>query len=167
MKGGHSVRKTSLAISLCYLVITACSCASSYAPQIIYYNHKNIGLRAFSFDSLTCKLDSLKPSENKNLTKRKIVPISIFMEAHGDCYYILYLSANRKRFRPFVLRMSQGLGAIDFSGYITWYIKVKGRFENITISLYRIEETDLCKTRVMTLIKQFRRTYNVIKHKQF
>lgn len=166
IEGRHFFCKTGIIIFLCYLIIMNCSCASSYASQIINFKDENIEVSDFRFDSSIWRLDSLWPSEKAILFKRQITPISVYMEAHGDCYYILQLSANGKKFNPFIIRMSRGGGAIDFSGHITWYIKVKSRAENIIISLYRIEETDLCKTQVITLIKQFRRRYNVIKHKK-
>lgn len=162
-------------------------CASSHAPQFISLHNSSKALSTKIFDSSIWLLDSLKPTENTMFYRRRIAPISIHMDAHGEGNYILEISANEKKLSPFVLTMTKGSDfakfgeragdtafismlnngseEIDFSGKIIWYIKPKGRCESIIVALYSIERTDLCKTEVKTLLKQFHRRYNV-KHRK-
>jgi hypothetical protein len=56
----------------------------------------------------------------------------------------------------------QGAGETTFSGTITWFLKARGKSENVTVSLYRIEESESDKTKAHTLLKQFRRKYDVV-----
>lgn len=106
-------------------------------------------------------LDSLLPPENNVLVRGQVLPISIYFEAHNNANYVIKFTANKMEYRPFVLKMVHGLGQIDFASRVKWYIRVKGKSENIIVGLYRIEESESCKTIVSTLLKQFQRKYCV------
>ena len=153
----HVLRR--MAIAACsFLIVIGCGCASIRAPKVIRLNSTALPRVPTS----TWALENLRPDEQTVLIDGRTIPISIDMEASGDGHYALLLSADGKRFRPFVLRLLPGTGEADFSGNITWFLKVKGKSEAVTVGLYHIEETKSGKTEVRTLLKQFRRKYDVV-----
>ena len=109
-------------------------------------------------------LDTLKPAEEPALIQGFTIPVSIRFDASGNGNYELGLSANGKGFRPFKLEILQGPGVADFSGTISWFLKVKGKkeTENVTVSLFGIQKTATGKTEIKTLLKQFNRKYDVV-----
>ena len=155
------MRRTAFA-ACSFLILIASGCASTRAPNVIRQKSTILTLAPSLAPSSTWALENLRPDEGTILIDGRTIPISIDMEASGDGHYALLLSADGKQFKPYVLRMVQGTGEIGFSGNITWSLKVKGQSETVTVALYRIEETELGKTEVRTLLKQFRRKYDVV-----
>ena len=138
------------------------SCASLNTPRI--FNQKPLITHNFpTNEAISTKwaLDSLTPIENTVLARRRKVAVSCYMEAHGDGNYLLQLSSDRKIFKPLPYILNNAGGQIDFTAYISWYIKPKGKTETISVTLYDIEKSKSGKTVVCTLIKQIRRTFDV------
>jgi hypothetical protein len=84
------------------------------------------------------------------------------MQAAGSGNYAIRLWVNNKRFRQYKVRIIQGNGDAYFSGNPTWFFRVKRKIENVTVGLYRIEETESGKTEVSTLLKEITRQYDAV-----
>jgi hypothetical protein len=159
-----------MAIVICSIfALIASGCASTRAPQVVQKTSKRLSLTPSHTPSSTWGLENLRPTEKTVLVDGQRAPISIDMEAAGDGHYVLLLSADRKQYKPFELWMAHGPGGIiDFAGEITWFVKVKGRNEtlSVTVALYDVEESESRKTETRTLLRQFRRNYNVVCHQE-
>lgn len=149
-------------VGFSFAIIIMCGCSSERTPHVSRQGSQAVSLSDVHVAGGAWTLDSLRPVGETVLIDGQTTPISIDMTASGNGHYVLQLSANGKRFRPFLVRMQQGPGQIDFSGQITWFLKAKGKSENIILGLYSIEETDAGKTEVTTLLKQFSRKYDVV-----
>lgn len=160
------MRTIAMFILYSFLSIIPCFCTSDCAPFIVHRKSTNLTQATTRFTSSTWVLDSLSPEENIVLRKGSTIPISIYMGASGEGNYILKFKTDRRKYRPFVLKIVRGSGEIDFSGRISWHLIAKGKDENITIALYQIERTESGKTEVLTLLKQFRRKYDVQNNKK-
>ena len=154
-----------LAVIACSIsTLLASGCASRRAPDVLRHEPTLLGTSLSPPASSTWGLENLRPEGRTVLIDGQRIPIAIDMKASGDGQYALQLSANQKQYRPFELRTQQGTGEIDFSGEISWLVKVKGKNETviITVGLYRVEEERSKKTEVRTLLRQFKRQYDVM-----
>lgn len=161
---GHLLRKTIFIISYGSLLTMIYSCASLNAPLVFRQKAPSIAQPTNGATLSTWVLDSLAPSENTVFIRRHKTVISIYFEAHGVGNYLIQLSVNGKNYRPLPYTLVNEGGEIDFASHIRWYIKPKGKVENVSVALYRIEKSNTGKTEVCTLIKQIRREYNVKCH---
>lgn len=114
--------------------------------------------------SQTWVLDSLKPDENTPFTRGRKVQVSIYLKVTGEGHYVVEFQAGKKKLRPFVLRTVEGAGELKFSGHLSWFFKAAGSAEEIIVSLYQIECSPSRKTEIKTLLKQYKRRYNVFRH---
>ena len=149
-----------------FLIGITYGCSSLRAPLVIRSDLNGAAIPENGSSSATWALDSLRPGENTVLTDGQTIPISIDLAAVGDGIYLVQLSANGKPFRPFKLTMVKGPGQIQFSGRITWFPKIRGKSETIIVGLYRVEEIRSGKTEVTSLLKQFKRSYDVVCNEQ-
>jgi len=156
-------RGTIMAIYI-FLVTLICGCASQHDAHVTRQSLPGIKFGATQDSSSKWALDTLAPKENTLLINGQTDSVSIHMAASGDGNYLLEMSANGKRFRPFKLKIAQGLGKADFSEIDTWFVKIRGKrkSETVTVSLYGIEESASGKIEVRTLLKQFKRRYDVV-----
>lgn len=155
------LRKIALAL-FCSLTITLYGCFSGRAPLVSREISSEATVLADTVAQASWTLDSLRPPEKTVLIDGQVTPVSITMTASGNGQYSLGLSVAGRHFRPFLLGIQQGPGQIDFASKITWYLKPKGKSETIDVNLYRIDTSTSGKTKVTTLLKQVRRTYDVV-----
>jgi hypothetical protein len=144
------------------VMLAACGCVSTRAPSVVRHRFTTPHTARADRPQSEWALDNLRPSESTVLVDGQTVPISIDMKVSGTSQYALTMSACRKTFHPFLIRTWQGLGEIQFSGTVTWFLDVRGTCENVTVALYRIENSDSGKTKVKTLVKEIRREYPVV-----
>jgi hypothetical protein len=163
---GH-LKKTAFILTVySYLLIGVFACSSNRAPFIVHQRTITLVKSPTSSISYAWKLDSLSPSEETVLLKRRSTPIAVYMEASGEGEYILQCLVNKNRLRPYKLKLT-GPGLTEMSGRICWYIKPKYKFVTITVALYRIDTDKYGITEMTTLLKQIRRKYYVIHSKQY
>ena len=157
---GYLPRKIVLIVFYGFLLTSIYSCTSLNAPLVFRPKASSIIQPSKDGALSVWVLDSLAPSEDIVLVRRHKAVISIYFEAHGEGNYLVQLSVNGKNFRPLPYTLLNG-GETDLAVHIRWDIKPKGKIENISVALYRVEKSISGKTEVCTLIKQIRREYNV------
>ena len=158
---GHLCRRLVSMLFSLVLITQICSCASLNAPWV--FRAKSL-LTENSTDnsaSSTHAIENLTPHEGTTIYKRGKTPISVTIKLGNDGEYLLQLNADKKKFKQLRYVVAAGGGEVDFDANIRWYIRPKGKTENISVALYRIDRSTLGKTEIITLLKQIRRKYNV------
>ena len=159
-------RKTVTGIAL-ILSVAVFGCSLKHGPLIRQEKSKNFTLSAHP-DSLSIfTLDTLRPVEKTVLTDGQISSMSVHLTASGAGNYFVQLWANGKKFRPFKIYILQTPSSqAYFSGTIIWFVKVKGRNEQIIVRLYQIETSETGDTKVTTLVREIQRNFGVICNKK-
>ena len=146
----------------CSICLTACSSLHAPAPNV--YPH-SIGTRSAlngKAEGRAWQLENLKPDEGTIFIDGRTIPVSIDLKVSGNGHYALALSATNEKFRPFLLQTDQGAGTMNFSGTITWYYDVSGTSDTVQMALYEVDESESGETEIKTLLKHFRRKYQVV-----
>jgi hypothetical protein len=79
--------------------------------------------------------------------------------------YVLQFSTSREDRHPFVIQTVGGGGELDFGGTVTWFSRVFGTSENVTMALYYMDRSESGQTVTKTLLQQVGRTYQIVCNK--
>lgn len=147
-------------------LLSACGSLSAVHPSITPTSTPEHGATWPQHQDLTWSLENLSPAETVILVDGKSTPISIDLKVWGYTggkdKYVLQLSTSRGHLHPFLIETIGSGGEFSFSGNITWYLNASGTRETVAMRLYRVDRSYLDRTVVKTLLKEFRRTYQVV-----
>jgi len=141
---------------------------SSIAPTVANHDWHQIESQSVAASNGgSWEMENLMPAEGEVLVDGKLNSYSIdvhFIDGgEGFEKYSVLFKLNKKAYHPFSVALTGGEGQADFSANVTWYSKGCGRDQDVSMSLYRIEESG--RTKTTTLLKEVERRYRVVCNK--
>ncbi|HEF4774601.1 hypothetical protein KTD26_26635 [Burkholderia multivorans] len=151
------------------LCLGGCSTSnSSIAPTVVTHDRNQIENQSIAAgNGGSWEMQNLTPIEGEVLVDGKLNPYSIDVhfidEGKRLEKYSVFFKLNGKSYHPFSAALIGSEGQADFSANVIWYAKGCGRDQDVSMSLYRIEEAGATKT--TTLLKEVERRYRVVCNK--
>lgn len=151
---------------LLVLLSTAYGCSSIRHDQINNQQHFRLNQGIYVPEPEEWSLDNLKPDEGAVLIDGVDTEVSIDMRASGQGWYEIWLSHDNNQAEPYEIIITVQDGD-DVAAFVTpkWSVPVQGFNEEIVITLYAVHKTETGKTVSRTLLKQFKRRYDLICNK--
>jgi hypothetical protein len=158
----HKLEGFCLALSCFWL--SGCGALPTNAPSVYRHSIAHNVIGPTPTKASTCAIDNLKPDETTILTDGKKTSVSIDMtlsEPISAAKYVLEFSAGDHKWDPFIITTVGENGELEFSGTVSWYLRVYGESATVDMALYEVDQSDSGRTVTKTLVQEIRRTYQI------
>ncbi|MEW8692651.1 MAG: hypothetical protein AB2535_16425 [Candidatus Thiodiazotropha endolucinida] len=151
------------AFILLLLISSVYGCSSIRHGQLNDQQYSRFAQDIYIPEPEEWSLDNFRPDEGVVLVDGVDAEISIDMRASGHGWYEIRLSHDNNQAEPYEILITAEDGD-DIGVFVTpkWSVPVYGLNEEIIITLYAVHKTKAGKTVTRTLLKQYKRRYDLI-----
>ena len=163
-----TTQKEKAALGIAILWLSGCGCPVERGPSLA--PHAIRVPASVPGPDVTWTVTNLMPDETAVLVDGHEQTVSIDAAVKGipldGARYELRLQTSHERFRPFkITTTGNGEGELDFSGTISWPIRITGSAESVVVSLYRLVNSASGRTIEQLLLHSISRSYPVVRHR--
>lgn len=151
------------AFILLVLLSTVYGCSSIRHDQLNTQQYSRLAQDVYIPEPEEWSLGNFRPEEGVVLIDGVDAEITIDMRASGHGWYEIWLTHDNNQTEPYEILITEQDGD-DVAAFVTpkWSIPVHGLNEEIIITLYAVHKTEAGKTVTRTLLKQYKRRYDLI-----